>query len=396
MNDEAYRYPLASSTWDARELEALQRVVASGRYTMGPEVAAYEQAFAGVIGTKHAVAVNSGSSANLVLLAALRHHSTWGFEAGAEIIVPAVSWGTTYYPACQHGLTLRFVDVSAADWNLDLRAVESAVNDRTAGVLAVNLLGAPAPLPQLRELCEQAGIFLIEDNCESLGASIDGHPTGSIGLAGTHSTFFSHHICTIEGGVVTTDDDELHELMVSMRAHGWLRGLPADNRVHPLSGDPFLDSFTFALPGYNLRPTEITGATGKEQLLKLPGLIEQRRLNADAFLACIEQFPWLRAQRPRGESSWFGFGMVISPDAPVGRRALTDDLAAAGVESRPIVAGNFTRHPVIAQLPHAPLPDLPVADELHDRGLFVGNGHVELSGQLELLRAVLEAQVSGR
>lgn len=388
---EGKGYPLASSTWDERELEAMRRVTESGRFTMGPQVAGFEVAFARDIGTKHAVMVNSGSSANLVLLAALRFHSRWRLPAGAELIVPAVSWGTTYYPATQNGLTLRFVDVSPTDWNIDVDQVRAAISERTVGVCAVSLLGSPAPLTALERICADAGILLIEDNCESLGATLDGRMTGSFGLAGTHSSFFSHHICTMEGGMVTTDDDELRDLMVSLRAHGWLRGLGPDNHVHPLSGDPFLDTFTFALPGYNLRPLELSGATGIEQLLKLPGMLDQRRQNATRFTRLLATVPWLRGQAPSGESSWFGFGMVMAEDAPVSRRQLTDDLARHAIECRPIVAGNFTRNPVMAHLPHAPLGPLPVADELHERGLFVGNHHFPLDEQLELLGEVLSS-----
>jgi CDP-4-dehydro-6-deoxyglucose reductase, E1 len=386
-NSDAYQ--LASSTWDEHELDAIHRVLDSGRFTMGPEVEKFEREFAAYIGTRHAIMVNSGSSANLVLLAALRYHSRWAFPDGGELIVPAVSWGTTYYPATQHGLTLRFVDVSADDWNMDIKLVRDAIGDTTVGVFAVNLLGAPAPLLDLRELCDAAGIFLIEDNCESLGAELGGRRTGGVGLAGTHSSFFSHHICTMEGGLVTTDDDELRDLMVSLRAHGWLRGLGADNHVHPLTGDAFLDSFTFALPGYNLRPTEIAGATGQTQIMKLPAMIAQRRRNAATFLDMVAEIPWLRPQQPTGESSWFGFGMVLGPDAPVTRRELSARLTAARIECRPIVGGNFTRNPVMEHLAHAPVGALPVADTLHEQGLFVGNHHFPLADKLELLRRTL-------
>jgi CDP-4-dehydro-6-deoxyglucose reductase, E1 len=383
------RYSLASSTWDGHERDAVQRVLDSGRFTMGNEVAQFERGFAEYIGTKHAVMVNSGSSANLLMLAALRYHSRWRFPDGGEVIVPAVSWGTTYYPVTQNGLTLRFVDVSAEDWNIDVDQVRASINDRTVGVFAVSLLGAPAPLLELQHICDEAGILLLEDNCESLGAELDGQRTGSFGVAASHSSFFSHHICTMEGGLVTTDDDELHQLMVSVRAHGWLRGLPIDNAVHPRTGDEFLDSFTFALPGYNLRPLEMEGAIGTEQLVKLPGLVANRRSNAQRFLAQIAGFSWLRPQSPAGDSSWFGFGMVLGSNAPVPRVELTAKLAAAGIECRPIVAGNFTRNPVMAHLAHVPVGPLPVADELHERGLFVGNHHFAIEAELELLRDTL-------
>lgn len=379
-------YPLALSTWDGDEATAMNRVIESGHFTMGQEVAAFEAGFSAYIGTRHAIMVNSGSSANLLLLSALRYHSRWGWlPGGGEIIVPAVSWGTTYYPVTQNGLTLRFVDVSPIDWNIDVDAVEQAVNERTVGVFAVSLLGAPADFSALNELCEAHDLFLIEDNCESLGAELDGQKTGSLSLAGTHSSFFSHHICTMEGGLVTTDDDELRDLCFSMRAHGWLRGLAADNHVHPLTGDPFLDSFTFALPGYNLRPLELSGAVGQEQLKKLPAMIEVRRSNASRFIELLDSFPQLTTQQPRGNSSWFGFGILPVSGSPAVRLSLVRAFAEREIECRPVVAGNFTRNPVMRHLSHEVSGPLSVADKIHDSGLFVGNHHETMDAQIGLL-----------
>jgi CDP-6-deoxy-D-xylo-4-hexulose-3-dehydrase len=370
----------------------MQRVIDSGMFTMGAEVAGFERDFAAYVGTRHAVMVNSGSSANLILLAALRLHSRWGWGDGpGELIVPAVSWGTTYYPVTQAGLTLRFVDVSADDWNIDVDLVSAVIGPETRGIFAVNLLGAPAALRELGQLAAANDLFLIEDNCESLGAEIEGQRTGSFGVAGTHSAFFSHHISTMEGGLITTGDDELRDLMFSLRAHGWLRGLPAENQVHALTGDPFLDSFTFVLPGYNVRPLELSGAIGKEQVAKLPAMVRQRRRNAERFLELTGDIGWLRPQRPAGSSSWFGFGLVLADDAPLSRDRLVARLTATGIECRPIVAGNFTRNPVMRHLAHAALPPLPVADELHERGLFVGNHHFPLDDELEYLRECLIA-----
>lgn len=384
-------YPLAMSSWDDAEHKALLRVIESGNFTMGSEVAAFERDFAEFIGTRHAVMVNSGSSANLLLLSALRFHSEWGYEAGGEVIVPAVSWGTTYFPVTQNGLTLRFVDVSPDDWNIDVDQVADAINEKTVAVFAVSLLGAPADFARLRAICASAGVLLIEDNCESLGASVQGKMAGSFGVGGTHSGFFSHHICTMEGGVVTTDDDELRDLMVSMRAHGWLRGLPEQNFVHPLTGDPFLDSFTFALPGYNLRPLEFSGATGREQMVKLPDMLRIRRENAVRFLDRCGVLPGVGVQRPLGESSWFGFGMLLHGDLEDKRTVLVDELRKREVDCRPVVAGNFTKNPVMRHLPHVIEGELVQAEALDSRGLFVGNHHVPIDRELDLVVEAIEA-----
>jgi CDP-6-deoxy-D-xylo-4-hexulose-3-dehydrase len=259
-------FPLATSTWDQAEYDALQNVIASGRFTMGPLVRRFEEQFAEAFGSKHAVMVNSGSSANLVAIAAAALDDRNRLEPGDEIIVPAVSWATTYYPIHQYGLTLRFVDIDPHTLNLDLDQVEAAIGPRTRGVFAVNLLGNPVDYARLAAICDAHDLLLWEDNCESLGATFEGKAAGTFGQMGTFSAFFSHHISTMEGGIVLTDDEKLSQMLTSLRAHGWTRELPVENHVHPKSGDEFDDLFRFVLPGYNVRPLEMSGALGIEQL----------------------------------------------------------------------------------------------------------------------------------
>ena len=258
------RYPLASSTWNHREIEAIGSVLGSGRYTMGSRVKEFEEQFADHFGARHAVMVNSGSSANLLAVAAMRYRND-ALQPGQEVIVPSVSWGTTYYPLHQYGLRLNFVDVDLDTLNMDLDAVEEAITSGTRAIFAVNLLGAPNDFNRLREICAKWDLILLEDNCESMGATYDGKYAGTFGICGTFSTFFSHHICTMEGGVILTDDEEVFQIITSLRAHGWTRELPADSFVHKKSDDPFYETFRFVLPGYNVRPLEISAAAGLAQ-----------------------------------------------------------------------------------------------------------------------------------
>lgn len=383
-------YLLASTTWGVEELDAIQKVIASGRFTMGSEVLSFEQEFASYVGAKFAVMLNSGSSANLALLTSLRYRNEPMVNPGDEIIVPAVSWSTTYYPVNQTGCILKFVDIDPNTLNLDVDKVEEAITEKTKGIFVVNLLGNPAEWSKLQEIATKYNIILIEDNCESLGAKFSGSLTGTMGFAGTYSSFFSHHISTMEGGMVTTDDESMYHTLKSIRAHGWTRDLPDKNFVFDKTGANWDDMFRFVLPGYNLRPLEIEAAIGKVQLKKLDSFVTARRENADYFLKMISNVSDFRPQREVGESSWFGFSLVLEGKLKGHRSELITLLDDAGIESRPIVTGNFTRNPVIKHLDCAPIPNLPAADDIHDNGLFVGNHHFDLTKEIDLLAKVLQ------
>ena len=384
------RYPLATTTWDGEEYAALDRVIQGGRFTMGPEVREFEKEFAAALGTEYAVMVNSGSSANLIALTAAVLNPNINLGPGDEVIVPAVSWATTYYPVHQLGLRLKFVDVSLDSLNMSVETVAEAISPTTKAIFAVNLLGNPADLVGLSTLARERGLTLIEDNCESLGASVDGRMAGTFGLAGSYSSFFSHHISTMEGGLITMDDAYTYQAAISLRAHGWTRELDDDNLIYPKSGEAFDDLFRFVLPGYNVRPVEMSGALGRTQLKKLPGLVEGRRRNAEKFVELFGGRTDLRIQQEHGRSSWFGFSMILE-DRLRGRRSeVARALAAAGIETRPIVGGNFTKNPVMKYL-DADVPSrLDAADRVDVDGLFVGNHHYPIDAELDLLATVLD------
>jgi CDP-6-deoxy-D-xylo-4-hexulose-3-dehydrase len=382
-------YSLASSTWDNEEVEAASKSLASGNLTMGPEVAEFEKQFARYIGTKYAVMFNSGSSANLGMLAALRYMKNSPIKPGDHIIVPAVSWSTTYYPVNQCEFVLDFVDIDSQTLNIDTELVESAINPKTKAIFAVNLLGNPANLLELKRIADKHNILLIEDNCESLGAEINEQKTGSFGMAGSHSFFFSHHICTMEGGMVTTDSLELAEAMISIRAHGWTRGLPDQNSVFNKSNNHWEDFFRFVLPGYNLRPLEISGAIGQIQLRKFPVFLDARRNNAKKFIALLSGSKSYQVQKEIGNSSWFGFSIILMGSLKGKRELLLKVLEENQVDTRPIVAGNFTINPVMEHLKFSTLPNLPNANLIHNEGFFIGNHHFNVSSELDELHLLL-------
>jgi CDP-6-deoxy-D-xylo-4-hexulose-3-dehydrase len=303
---------------------------------MGLKVAQFEKVFAEYVGTRYAVMVNSGSSANLLMVAA------WTLRYGkGTVIVPALGWSTSYSPFQQYGWKLRFVDIDRETLNYDLKGLWQANEKDDADLLlAINILGNPNDFGGFPRR-----LRILEDNCESLGAEYGNRRTGSFGVMSSHSLFYSHHICTMEGGVITTDDVYFYHMLLSLRSHGWTRHLPKDNvfGVKP-------SAFEFILPGYNVRPTEMQGAIGLEQMKKLDKIIEVRRDNA-------RRFP-LKTQREIGKSSWYGFAVFGE--------------MLNGFETRPLLAGNFTRHPTIKYYDYE-AGELPNANWVHDNGIMIGN-----------------------
>jgi CDP-4-dehydro-6-deoxyglucose reductase, E1 len=385
------KYPLATATWDSAEYQALQDVISSGMFTMGPKVAQFEVDFARYIGSKYAVMVNSGSSANLLMVAALIYtkNPKLHLKAGDEVIVPAVSWSTTYYPLHQYGLKLKFVDIDLHTLNYDLEQLRHAITSSTRAIMAVNLLGNPNDFSEIHQIISDHQIVLIEDNCESLGAKFDGKMAGTFGVMGTFSSFFSHHISTMEGGLIVTDDEELYHVLLSLRAHGWTRNLPKENHVcGTKSDDPFEESFRFVLPGYNVRPLEMSGALGIEQMKKLPMFIKERRKNGALLQHALTNHPDLLIQKEVGQSSWFGFSLVIKPGSNLSRKTLVRKLTDLGFECRPIVTGNFAKNEVVKYFNSEIHGQLSNAEYIDHNGLFIGNHHYPIKDAIDLVKSI--------
>ena len=386
---EMDKYSLSSDTWDENELNAINEVIKSNRYTMGEKTREYEEHFSNIIGAQYAVMVNSGSSANLIAIAALIFSGK--LKRGDEVLVPAVSWSTTYFPLQQYGLKLKFIDIDIDTLNIDIHQIKEALSDKTKAIFAVNLLGNPNQFNFIIQICKKYNLLLIEDNCEALGAKYNGSNTGTFGIIGTFSTFYSHHICTMEGGVAVTDNEELYHIMLSLRAHGWTRNIPDGSKLYQHNGNSFYESFNFILPGYNLRPLEIEAAIGIQQLEKVDGLIKTRRENAEYFMNLFSELDNISIQKEIGESSWFGFSIILRNKYSHKRDLFVEALTSSNIDVRPIVAGNFTKNPVIKYFDYRIHKELKNADNLHQNGFFVGNQSIDLKQEIQYLFDVIDS-----
>lgn len=382
-------YKLCDDTWDDAEKKALQRVIDSNMFSMGKEVAEFEKDFSEKFNVSYSVMASSGSTANLLAIAALVYSGR--LQKGDEVLVTAVSWSTTYFPLFQLGLKIRFVDIDSETLNISMDKLEKAITDKTRMIFVVNLLGNPNDFNRLKDICTRHNLFYIEDNCESLGATFENKQAGTYGLIGTYSTFFSHHLCTMEGGVAVTDDEELYHYMLSIRAHGWTRNLPKNSKIYQKKENSFYESFNFIVPGFNLRPLEMEGALGIEQLKKMDNIIAQRQKNAMYFKERAKSFNHIKIQKEIGKSSWFGFALVLTE--PNKRNDIVEFLANNDIEVRPIVAGNFTRNPVITYLDYSISGSLENADYIHDNGFFVGNHSKDTTKEIDYLFELLEKKL---
>jgi CDP-4-dehydro-6-deoxyglucose reductase, E1 len=390
-------YPLVAYTWEEAEVAAMTRVIESRQFTMSSEVANFEEKFAAYHGTAHGIMVNSGSSANLISVASLFFKAERPLLPGDEVIVPALSWATTYHPLQQYGLRLRFVDIDPETLNIDTSKLRDALTDRTRLIVPVSILGNPAELEEIRRFADEQGLYVLEDNCESLGARTPtGKLAGTFGDLNTFSFFFSHHVTTMEGGLVLTDSDELAELLRALRAHGWTRDLReppsrAGNKAGDASGiEQHFEAYRFVLPGYNVRPTEMAGAVGSVQLEKLNAMIALRRRNLKIFQELFGDDHRFHIQREHGLNSSFCFPIVLNPALSPDRSKLFQAFRDAEIEFRIITGGCFTRHPVIRYYDYEIVGDLKHAEEAHDFGFFLGNFPMDLTKELTLAHEVLD------
>jgi len=372
-HDPELGLPLAVPSFGAVEvIEAIDALL-SGWVTMGDRVAQFEAAWGRQVQSRHAVAVNSGSSALLVMLNALVE--TGHLARGQEVLVPAVTWSTSLFSVAQAGLRPVLVDVDP-----DSLCIEGK---RDRPVLAVHLLGMPSRV--------QAPL-IVEDSCGAHGAMIGNKNVGSIGICSAFSFFFSHHLTTGEGGMVTTSDDDLANACRSIRAHGWVRERTDRAQLEAQYSD--IDPrFLFVSSGFNVRMTDLAGAFGMHQVSRLEGYVQKRNANhvnwcqkIDSCGLPLRTFPQIPGTRHAG----FAFPMLLSEDSPLTRAQLCEKLEAKGIQTRPISGSNLARQPAFQHVPGATVEgELTVADAVHERGFFVGQSHAFGSGHGEILADAL-------
>ena len=387
---QKYWYPLSMATYDIEEILAAVDSLCSFRTTMWEKTIEFERQFAYVNGCPEAIMVNSGSSADLLIAFALVNPQTKFLNPGDEILVPSVTWPTQLWSPMMAGLKVRFVDTDPNTLNMDLNDLEVKIGPKTRVISLVHLMGNPCDMDRVQAICKKHDLILIEDCCEALGAEFKGKSVGTFGLAGSFSFFFSHHITTMEGGMIICHDQSFSDLFRLLRAHGWVRNA---KYIKPESKEGLDPRYMFLNWGFNVRPTELQAGFGLEQLRRLPAFNAQRLQNVAYFQKYLHRHSAimrLMEVLPDAECSWFALPIMLTQECPFKKEEFLAYLEEQGVETRPIVAGNLTRQPVCQLYPELQESNLPGADAVHERGFYLGLHPFEATKNLDRLAETFE------
>ena len=359
---------LAENTITHEELLALSEWIPnSPQLTKGPLVIEFEKKFASFTGTKHCVMVNSGSSANLLMAYSLLEGN---YLKNKKVVVPAISWITTLSPFLQFGFDVLLCDSNNVNLGLDTQKLEEIfIKEKPALLILVHVLAHLNDMEEINRLCEKYDVLLIEDACEALGTSdVNGKKAGNLSLAGSFSFYYGHHISTIEGGAVTTNDTKLYNLMLSIRSHGWSRDVDSNFKEEwkkEFNIDDVREFYTFYYPGFNLRSTDLNAFIGISQLDKMDEIIKVRENNYNFYNKFLEGKYW-KQESKFSELSSFAYGTIVE-----NRMEVFNHLKKNDIEVRPLICGSMGKQPFwIKKYGHTPLE---VADVIHDYGLYLPN-----------------------
>lgn len=354
------------------------------RFTQFTKVAEFEAAFAKWQGCRYCVFVNSGSSANLLLINSAKEY--FGWDNGDEVIVPAVTWPTTVTPVLQFELAPVFVDANLSDISLDYDKVGSRISSKTRAIFVAHLLGFPANIARLQEIVSGRDIIILEDCCESQGAMVNRTKVGNLGVAGTFSFYWGHHMTTVEGGMLCTDDEELYKLFLLKRSHGLARELPPENHDKLKQAHKDIDfNFLFLTDGFNIRNTEFNAVLGLAQLAHIEDFIRKRNKNYQEFIKICKNYQnELILLDVPGISS---FVLPFFFRSKERKETFQATIREGGIESRPLISGNLLRQPFLSKYYNA--TDYPNADFIHTNAFYIGNNQFVDEHRLDTLASLM-------
>jgi CDP-6-deoxy-D-xylo-4-hexulose-3-dehydrase len=313
------------------------------RLTKGPLTVEFEKKWSEFIGCKHSVFVNSGSSANLIALATLKLCYQ---NRNNKVVLPTLCWATDYAPLIQLGFDPIFCDINLRDLSLDLDELETIFKtQKPAALLLVSVLGLVPNMNHIEYLCKKYNVTLIQDHCESFGSKYDGERLGSTGFCSTFSTYFGHHISTIEGGMVCTDSDEFYEYLLMMRSHGWNRDLSAEGKEYYSGRNKFHEAYTFHVPGFNLRATDLQAFIGINQLDKAEKICEDRNHLFKTYMVNMPRKAWKPVVSDSTFTSAFAYPVIFDTEKQL-EKAI-ELMSEHNIECRPLISGSMPDQPIM-------------------------------------------------
>jgi len=371
------RYSLLSDAFSNSDIQEAKKVLSSKKITMSTYTSKFEKKFAKYVGSKYALMVNSGSSANLLAVSALCNPlRNRNLKRGDEILIPSLCWSTSLWPLVQYGLKIKFVDINKDNLNICLKDLKNKITNKTKGLMLIHVLGLSTNMNQLKSICQKYKLFLIEDTCESLGTKFKNKNLGTFGQFGTYSFYYSHQITCGEGGMIVCDNYQDYKILYSLRSHGWSRGLKNKNMKKKI----FKKDFEFINSGYNLRPLDISAAIGINQLKRLESFINIRNYNREKIIETLKkskywknQIRFIEFDNTTIKPSWFGLPIIINDDFVNQKKKYIEYLESNGIETRPIISGNFVNQPSVKLFNLNPKKiKFPNADEIEKKGFFIG------------------------
>lgn len=378
-------WPLQENVISNDELDLLVTFIReTKRFTQFTKVREFESLFSEWTGCKHSVFVNSGSSANLLMVYAAAELYRW--KPGDEVIVPALTWPTTVTPVIQAGLKPVFVDANLDDLSFDYHQLAEKITEKTRAIFVAHIIGLPADIPRVKDIIGDREIVLLEDSCETQGGLIDGVKVGNFGLGSSFSFYWGHHMTTVEGGMICTNDEDFYKLSVLKRSHGLARELP--ERFHESIRQAHTDvdfQFMFLTDGFNVRNTEFSAVLGLSQLPKLDSFIDIRNRNYSRFLEICRQYPNELITLDHPGRSAFVLPFLFRDQEKKG--PFQTLIRTSGIESRPLISGNLLRQPFLSSY-YVP-GQFHNADFLHDNAFYIGNNQFVNNDRLDALAELM-------
>jgi CDP-6-deoxy-D-xylo-4-hexulose-3-dehydrase len=371
-----YFYPLIENPYRKSDINEALKVLKSRRLTIGPVTDKFQNSFTKKLGSNFSLMVNSGSSANLLALQCLINpYRKKRLKPGDEVLIPSLCWSTSLWPIIQSGLKPKFVDIDLDSLNINLNDLKKKISKKTKAILIVHVLGNCVDMSELMRIVKKHNLILIEDTCESLGTKYKNKYLGTFGDFSSFSFYSSHQISSGEGGMICCKNNDDHEIIKSLRAHGWSRGLKNEKKI--AAANKHLDSrFIFYNSGFNLRSTDIAASIGLNQFKDIDQFIKKRSINRDKILKIfkkkIKMMKYLSFIDANNhvKASWFGIPILLSKK--INRNKFLKKIEKLGVETRPIISGNFLKQPSIKKYKLNKKSNFKNSDIVNNHGFFIG------------------------